>query len=84
MVCPIFHQAAKDCKSGGDFFLTPPQNRGADWHGDVFYCISANFYPFLTLVPYFCQDFPILFEFAKIEKNNGLECEIQQHFGKRN
>ena len=60
------------CRMGtvGDFFLTPPpkkkKNRGADRHGDVFYCISASFYPFLTLVPYFFGEF---FELFKNEKN---------------
>ena len=48
----------------GDFFDLP-QNRGADRQQNVFHCIDANFYPFLTLVTYFFQEF---FELLKNEK----------------
>jgi len=50
-------------------FFDLPQNRGADRQQNVFDCIAANFYPFLTLVPYFFQE---CFELFKNEKNSQI------------
>jgi hypothetical protein len=63
------NSARKNGKMGSNvnpgIFFDLPQNRGADSQQNVFYCIPANFYPFLTLIPYFFQE---VFEFFKNEK----------------
>ena len=65
---------------GGGFFFDLPQNRGADRQQNVFHCIAANFYPFLTLVPYFFRNFLNFLKMKNFSNFNGLKCKFQQHF----
>ena len=69
----------------GDFFLTPPKKswRWLAWRRFLLYlCEFLSIFDACTLL---LSGFSLYFSnLQKLKKNNGLECEIQQHFGKRN